>query len=136
MNVNDIEINNILKTYKKITVYGLSKNPDKPSQYVPIYMRDHGYDIVGIYPSENQIAGFTIYPNLSVVPKQYLKFVNVFQRSEKIPELVQEIIKLGSVEVLWLQLGITNPEAEKLAEQAGIKVISNRCLKIEYAKIS
>lgn len=134
MNVTDSEIKDILVKYKKLTVYGLSKDENKPSQYVPVYMASKGYDIVGIYPTEKQIAGFPIFQSLSQIPKEHLRFVDVFQKSEKIPAIVDEIIALGGVEVLWLQLGITHPEAEKKAAAAGIKVISNRCLKVEYAR--
>jgi predicted CoA-binding protein len=134
MNVTDSEIKDILVKYKKLTVYGLSKDENKPSQYVPVYMASKGYDIIGIYPTEKQIAGFPIFQSLSQIPKEHLRFVDVFQKSERIPAIVDEVIALGGVEVLWLQLGITHPEAEKKAAAAGIKVISNRCLKVEYAR--
>lgn len=62
------------------------------------------------------------------------RFVNVFRRSENIPEVVDEVLALGGTEVLWLQLGIAHPEAEKKAERAGLKVVSDRCLIIEHRK--
>ena len=68
------------------------------------------------------------------MPASHRKFVDVFRRPEHIPDVVDEAIAVGGVEVLWLQLGISNPEAEAKAEAAGIKVISNRCLLIEYEK--
>ena len=135
MNVNDQEIKEILTQYKSLTVYGLSTNPEKPSQKVPLFLKSKGFQVVGIYPKEEEIAGFKIYRQLKDVPKENLKFVDVFQRSEKIPELVDEILSLGGVEVLWLQLGVTNPEAERRAEQAGLKVISDRCPHIEYNRL-
>ena len=97
-------------------------------------MASKGHDIIGIYPTEKQIAGFPIFQSLSQIPKEHLRFVDVLQKSERIPAIVDEVIALGGVEVLWLQLGITHPEAEKKAAAAGIKVISNRCLKVEYAR--
>lgn len=132
MNTSDSDIKKILETYKKITVIGLSPDPSKPSQGVPIFMRNQGFDIVGVYPKENEINGFKIYSSLAEVPPEYRKFVNVFRASNKIPEVVDEVLKVGGVEVLWLQLGIHHEEAEKRAENAGLKVISDRCLKIEY----
>jgi hypothetical protein len=134
MNVNQDDIQQILKDYKRITVLGLSPDPSKPSHEVPVYMKSKGYDIVGVYPKEKQIAGITIYQHLKDVPLEYRKFVDVFRRSDRIPEVVDEVLAVGGVEVLWLQLGITNPEAEKRAEAAGLKVVSNRCLLIEHRR--
>lgn len=134
MNVLDSEIKQILSSYKKITVYGLSPDPQKPSHYVPDYIREKGWEVVGTYPKVHSIGNFKIYPTLKEVPLEFRKFIDVFRSSEKIPELVEEIIQLGGVEVLWLQLGIINVEAEKKAELAGIKVISNRCLIPEHKK--
>ncbi len=98
-------------------------------------MKNQGYDAVGIYPGESEIAGFKIYSSLSEVPIEYRKFVDVFRRPEHIPQIVDEIIQVGGVEVLWLQLGISHPQAEAKAEQAGIKVISDRCLHIEFERL-
>lgn len=134
MNIKDIEIKSLLEKYKMLTVYGLSSDPAKPSQGVPRFMQSKGYNIVGINPGQSEIAGFKIYSSLADVPAQYRKFVDVFQRPERIPAVVDEVIAAGGVEVLWLQLGITHPEAEKKAEAAGIKVVSDRCLLIEYKK--
>jgi predicted CoA-binding protein len=134
MNTLDTELKSILENYKKIAVYGLSADPEKASHYVPLYMRTMGWDLVGTYPKIHNKNGFIIYHSLKQVPLNYRKFVNVFRASERIHEVVDEIIELGGVEVLWLQLGILNPEAELRAEKAGIKVISNRCLIIEHKK--
>lgn len=134
MNVNDSEIKEIMSKYRKFVVYGLSPDSTKPSQRVPLFMKSKGYDPVGIYPGETTINGFKIYESLKDVPAEHRKFVDVFRRSERVPEVVDEVIEAGGVEVLWLQLGITNAAAEAKAEKAGIKVISNRCLHIEYEK--
>lgn len=136
MNTNNEDIKSILRNYEKITVVGMSPDSRKPSQEVPVFMRSCGYDIVGVNPGQTEINGFKVYPSLADVPADYRKFVNVFRRSEHIPAIVDEILKLGGTEVLWLQLGITNDEAEKLAEKAGVKVVSNHCLLIEYKKHS
>lgn len=132
MNVKDSEFKDLLLKYKKMTVYGLSPDGSKPSQKVPQFMRSKGYDIVGTYPGESEIAGFKIYQSLSEVPLEYRKFVDVFRSSDRVPLVIDEAIAVGGVEVIWLQLGISNSEAEKKAEAAGIRVVSNRCLHIEY----
>lgn len=134
MNVKDSEIKDLLTKYKKITVYGLSGDPMKASHSVPLYMRSKGWDLVGTYPKSHDKNGFKIYNSLTEVPTDYRKFVDVFRSSEKIPDLVEEALAVGGVEVLWLQLGISHPEAEARAEKAGIKVVSNRCLVIEHRK--
>ncbi|HWU43626.1 MAG TPA: CoA-binding protein [Bdellovibrio sp.] len=132
MNVKDSEIKSLLEKYKKIAVYGLSPDPAKPSHSVPLYMKQHGWDLVGTYPKIHSVDGFKIYPDLKSVPAEYRKFVDVFRSSDRVPEVVDEVLAVGGVEVLWLQLGISNPEAEARAEKAGIKVVSNHCLKIEH----
>ncbi len=132
MNISDNEFKKLLDDYPKFCVYGLSPNSSKPSHYVPIYMKENGWDIVGVYPKEHDKKTFKIFKSLREVPIEYRKFVNVFRASENIPELVDEILELGGVEVIWLQLGISHAEAEAKAESKGIKVVSNRCLIIEH----
>lgn len=134
MNVKDSDFKDLLLKYKKFAVYGLAPESEKPSHYVPVYMRDHGWDMVGTYPEIHSDGGFKIYETLAEVPAEYRKFVDVFRRSDKISIVVDEVLQAGGVEVLWLQLGISNAEAEKRAEAAGIKVVSNRCLIIEHRK--
>jgi len=97
-------------------------------------MRDHGWQVVGVYPKIQSAGNFKIYSKLSDVPDEYRKFVDVFRSSDKVPEVVDEVLSVGGVEVLWLQLGISNHEAEARAEKAGIRVVSNRCLIIEHKK--
>ncbi len=134
MNVQDREFKELLEKYPKFSVYGLSPDVEKASHYVPLYMRDHGWEMVGTYPKAHAENGFKIYSSLKEVPADYRKFVEVFRSSERVPDVVDEVLAVGGVEVLWLQLGISNPEAEKRAEAAGIKVVSNRCLIVEHKK--
>ena len=134
MNVNDGDIKGLLKHYRKITVLGLSSDPDKPSHYVPEFMRSKGYEVVGVYPRPHDVGGFSIFKTLKDVPLEHRKFIDVFRSSDKIPEVVDEVLTVGGVEVLWLQLGIMHPEAESRAEKAGLRVVSNRCLIPEYRR--
>lgn len=134
MNVQDSEFKVLLEKYKKFAVYGLSPDATKASHYVPLYMRDHGWEMVGTYPKDHNAGGFQIYKTLKDIPAEYRKFVDVFRSSDRIDEVVDEALEAGGVEVLWLQLGISNPAAEARAEKAGIKVVSNRCLIIEHKK--
>ena len=132
MNVKDSEFKKLLSEYKKITVIGISPDGLKPSQRIPLYMKSHGYEVVGVNPGHSEIAGIKIYPTLAEVPAEYRKFVDVFRRPEYIPAVVDDVLKVGGVEVLWLQLGISHPEAEKKAEAAGVRVVSDRCLLVEH----
>ncbi len=134
MNVKDVEIKNLLSRYKKFSVYGLSPDSQKASHYVPIYMRDHGWQMVGTYPKAHSESGFKIYLSLREVPAEYRKFVDVFRSSDRIDQVIDEILEVGGVEVMWLQLGIANRAAEARAERASIRVVSNRCLIIEHRK--
>lgn len=134
MNVKDSQIKGLLQKFKKFTVYGLSPDSKKASHYVPAYMREHGWEMVGTYPTLHQENGFQIFSQLSEVPAEYRKFVDVFRSSDRIPQVIDEVLAVGGVEVIWLQLGISNPEAEARAEKAGIQVVSNRCLIIEHKK--
>ena len=135
MNVKDSEIKALLSHYKDIAVYGLSPDPTKPSHYVPIYMQEQGWNIIaGTYPKAHNEGGFRIYTQLADIPTDFRKFLDVFRSSDRIPEVVDEVLRVGGVEVLWLQLGISHPEAELRAEKAGLKVVSNRCLIIEHKR--
>ncbi|MEZ0392214.1 MAG: CoA-binding protein [Pseudobdellovibrionaceae bacterium] len=134
MNVKDSEIKDLLNQYKKFAVYGLSPDSQKASHYVPLYMRDQGWEIVGTYPKPHNENRFQIFPSLREIPAEYRKFIDVFRSSDRIPEVVDEVLSVGGVEVLWLQLGISHPEAEARAEKAGLKVVSNRCLIVEHRK--
>ena len=125
-------IQEVLKKYQSLVVYGLSPDSSKPSHYVPLYMKNHGWQVSGVYPKPFSGDQFQIYKSLSETPAEARKFLNVFRSSDKIPELVEEVLRVGGVEVLWLQLGISHPEAEAKAAAAGIKVVSNRCLMVEH----
>lgn len=120
--------------HQKITVVGISPNPSRPSHQIAVYMKQNGYDVVGVNPGHEQIAGIKIYKTLADVPADFRKFVDVFRSPENVPELVDDILKVGGVEVLWLQLGVGHPEAEKKAEAKGIRVVSEHCLLVEHRR--
>lgn len=134
MNVKDNQIKSLMEEYKKFCVYGLSPDAEKPSHYVPLYMRNQGWQVVGVYPKVHNANGFQIYKSLAEVPPEYRKFIDVFRSSDRIPEVVEEVLAVGGVDVLWLQLGITHPEAEARAEAAGLQVVSNHCLIPEHKR--
>lgn len=134
MNVKTSQFRDILTKHKKITVVGISPNPSRPSQQIAVYMKEHGYDVVGVNPGHDEIAGIKVYETLADVPADYRKFVDVFRSPENVPELVDDIIEIGGVEVLWLQLGVGHPAAEKKAEEKGLQVVSDHCLLVEHRR--
>lgn len=137
--LTDQEIKDILLKYKKYTVVGISPNTERPSFTVTEFMKSKGFETVGVNPGQTEIGGRPCYPTLQEAQDkapEFSKMLDVFRSNDAIPGLVDSILELKQKpEVLWLQLGITHPEAESKAKKAGIKVVSNRCLVIEYRRL-
>ncbi len=125
-------IDKILDSYKTIAVVGASPKKERPSWQVAKYMQENGYRIVPVRPGVDEILGEKCYSSLSEIPFQ-IDVVDVFRRSDAVMPVVEEAIKIGA-KVVWLQLGIKNAQAEKKAEDAGLLVVSDRCIKIEHSK--
>ena len=128
-------IKEILDEVKTIAIVGASANPDRDSYKVMQVLIQHGYQIFPINPNEegNLIFGQPCYAELSSVSGQ-IDMVDVFRAKDAIMGVTKEAIAIGA-KVLWTQLDIANKEAAKLAEQAGLKVVMDRCPKIELAKL-
>lgn len=122
----------ILSTYDTITVVGASDNPTKAANEVPAYMREHGWTIVPINPRAETILGEVAYPSLADAPRPGL--VNVFRPSEQTPDIARQAVAAGAT-ALWLQLGITSSEARKIAEDAGLLYVEDRCLLLEQRRL-
>ena len=125
----------ILDKYKNITVYGMSTNSSKPANYVPFFMYNKGYEINAVNPTTEDINGIKSYPSLAEVEGK-IEILNVFRASEKCLAVVEEAVERkkakGDIDVIWLQLGIVNEDARKLAEENGIEFVQDRCLMQEY----
>ncbi|MES2768969.1 MAG: CoA-binding protein [Bdellovibrionota bacterium] len=132
MNAKPTQIKEALQNYKKIVVIGLSPNEERPSNSVTRYMIRKGYNIVGVNPGHASILDQPCYNSLSEVPGQ-VEIVDVFRDSKAVPEIVDQAIQMKA-KVLWLQEGVTHPEAEEKAAKAGILVISNLCILKEHRK--
>jgi predicted CoA-binding protein len=139
--ISDEEIKKILTENTRIAVVGLSPVPARPSYGVTRYMMNHGYEIFGIRPqSPPEILGRPMVNSLSELSEP-VDIIDVFRSSDAIPELVDEIevymktSLLRPPKVLWLQEGVTHPQAEEKARQLGLKVISNRCILKEHARL-
>ncbi len=122
---------------KRIAVVGLSNNSARASNQVARYMLEQaqGYDIVPVNPREAEVLGRVCYPDLIAAREACgeIEMVDVFRESSAVPGIAAEAIAVGA-SVLWLQLGVISEEGISLAEQAGLTVIVDRCLKIEHAR--
>ena len=123
----------ILKESKTIAMVGLSANWYRPSFFAAKYLQDHGFRVIPVNPNYTEILGEKSYSNLSEIPEP-IDVVDLFQRSEMVPPFAKESIEIGA-KVLWMQLGIVNEQAALEARQAGLEVVMDRCMKIEYARL-
>ena len=121
----------ILKTYKTIAVVGLSSRRLRPSYGVSEYMQSHGYRIIPVNPAETEVLGEKAYPDLQSIPIP-IDIVNVFRRSEFVPEVVDEAIRVGA-KAIWMQEGVIHYEAARKAESAGLAVVMDRCILKEHS---
>jgi hypothetical protein len=126
-----------------IAVVGLSKDPSKPSHDVASYLQNHGYRIVPINPTVEEVLGEKAYPSLLRLPdslKRQIDIVDIFRRAEDVPPIVAEAIKLhaslGHPKAVWMQLGIINEASARQARDAGLLAVMDRCLKIEHGRRS
>jgi len=121
----------ILKEVKTIAMVGASSDPTKFSYGVLRVLHETGYDMIPVNPNEagTEIRGLRVYESLSAIDRP-VDMVQVFRNSDALPEIAREAIAIGA-KVLWAQLGVRNDEAARLAEAAGLKVVMNRCPKIE-----
>lgn len=131
--MEDVEIRRVLKQYHHVAVVGLSPKEDRPSFEVAQFLQEHGYHIVPVHPQAEVILGEQVYARLEDIPFS-IDIVDVFRRSEDTPSVAESAVRIGA-KVLWLQLGIENEVARSIAEAAGLQVIENRCMKIEYSRL-
>jgi len=121
----------ILKEVKTIAMVGASSDPTKFSYGVLRVLHETGYDMIPVNPHEagTEIRGLRVYESLAAIDRP-VDMVQVFRNSDALPEIARQAIAIGA-KVLWAQLGVRNDEAARLAEAAGLKVVMNRCPKIE-----
>jgi len=127
-----LEILRILNTARTIAIVGLSPNELRASHFVGFYLRRHGYKIVPVNPREKTILGETSYPDLASIPFP-VDVVDVFRAAEAVPDIAREAAKIGAG-TLWCQYGVISPEGGTIAERAGLKVVMDRCMKVEHAR--
>ena len=123
----------ILQENRSIAVVGLSANWYRPSFFAAKYLQDHGYRIIPVNPAYESVLGERCYASLAEIPEP-VDVVDCFRRAEEIPPLAEQAVAMGA-KVLWLQLGVIHEAAARLAREAGLDVVQDRCMKIEHARL-
>jgi hypothetical protein len=125
-------IRDVLHRARTIAVVGLSSNVLRPSNFVAFYLQRHGYKIVPVNPREKEAVGEPSYATLSDIPF-HVDVVDVFRAPQFVPEIAAEAVKIGA-DALWLQFGVISAQGAQIAQRGGLKVVMDRCMKIEHAR--
>jgi len=134
----DSYIRGILNTVKSIAMVGISPKHNRPSYFAFKYLLERGYNMIPVNPGQagQEILGRKVYAKLADIPEP-VDMVDIFRAPQYAPAIVQEALALKPrPPVIWMQLGVRNDEAAATAEAAGLKVVMNRCPKIEYGRLS
>jgi predicted CoA-binding protein len=134
VNSDDTGIKEILESVKTIAIMGLSPDESKASNMVAKFLQSKGYKIVPVYPKEDLILGEKVYRSLAEIPFE-IDMVDIFRKPKAFDAIADACIERGDVKVFWGQLGLVNNAAAAKAEAAGMKVVQNRCPKIDYPRL-
>lgn len=121
-----------LLSARTIAIVGLSRDPLRASHFIGYYLKRHGYTIVPVNPKETEILGQKSYPSLKDIPFP-VDVVDVFRRPDAVPGIARDAVAIGA-KALWLQFGVISPEGAKIAEDGGLAVVMDRCMKVEHAR--
>ena len=130
---SDKVMKEILLSAKTIASVRLSSNQEKESYWIVSYLKEQGYRIIPVNPTATEILGEKVYPSLSAIPDK-VDVVQVFRRSEDVPPVVEEAIKIGA-KVVWMQEGIVNEEAAQKAREAGLQVVMDACMRATHRRL-
>jgi uncharacterized protein len=125
-------IQSIINRMETVAIVGLSPNELRASYFVGYYLRRHGFRVIPVNPREDSIMGVTSYPSLGEVPDK-IDVVDVFRAPDAVPAIAREAVDVGAG-ALWLQYGVISPEGAQTAEDGGLDVVMDRCLKVEHAR--
>lgn len=131
--LDDDELKWVLSNARRIAVVGLSPDPARPSNQVARYLIEHDYIVFPVNPNCDQVLGLACYPNLHAVPEQ-VDIVDVFRRPEAVSSITDEAIAVG-VGCLWMQLGVVDEHSAQRARLGGMRVVMDRCIKIEHHRL-
>lgn len=132
----DAYIRGILAAHKTIAMVGASANTVRPSYFAMKYLQDKGFRVIPVNPGHEgkEILGERVYATVKDIPDP-VDIVDIFRNSEAALDIARDAVSIGA-KVVWMQLGVRNDAAAKLAEEAGLQVVMNRCPKIEYGRLS
>lgn len=133
LNHNDEAMRDLLQSARSIAVVGHSEKPHRTSYAIAQYLRAAGYKVYPVNPTVTEIDGERCYASLAELPETP-DIVNVFRRSEHLAEVIAEAIACG-VGSIWTQLDVVDPQAQQQAIDAGLDVVSNRCIKVEHVRL-
>ena len=133
-NPDDQEISRILEEHSVVAVVGLSPKPSRDSFQVARYLQDNGYTIIPVNPNYDEVLGHISYARLEDVPGR-IGIVDIFRRPEAVPEIVDSAIR-ANAKVVWMQLGVISNEAARKARARGLRVVMNRCMKVEHMRLA
>jgi predicted CoA-binding protein len=125
-------IQSILHRARTVAIVGLSPNELRASHFVGYYLRRHGYTVIPVNPRETSILGARSYASLAEIPEP-IDVVDVFRSPDAVPAIAAEAVAAGAG-ALWLQYGVISPEGATLAEEGGLDVVMDRCMKVEHAR--
>lgn len=125
-------IQRVLNSTRTIAIVGLSGNHGRASHSVGSYLQDHGYRVIPVNPRETEVLGEISYPSLRDVP-EHVDVVDVFRRPDAVPEIAREAVAICA-DVFWCQLGVISEEGARIAEDGGLTVVMDRCLKVEHLR--
>ena len=132
MALNALEISELLRNSKTVAIVGISDKPDRPSYGVARYLIENShFDLFFVNPLLEEVLGKKVYKSLKDIPVA-IDIVDVFRKPADCPEVLAESIEIGA-RAIWLQLGIDVPEVEEKGTDAGLQVVMDRCIKIDYA---
>lgn len=133
-NDHDQKMRDILTSAKTIASVGVSSNEEKESYWVVSYLKEQGYKIIPVNPTAAEILGEKVYPSLSAIPDK-VDVVQVFRKPEDVPAVAEEAIKIGA-KVVWMQEGIVNQAAAQMAEDAGLQVVMDACMRATHKRLN
>jgi uncharacterized protein len=133
---SDDYLRGILKSVRTIAMVGASEHWNRPSYFAMKYLQDKGYRVIPVNPQAKgeEILGEKVRADLAEIPEK-IDMVDIFRRADAVPPIVDQAISRGAT-VVWMQLGVRHDAAAAKAERAGLKVVMNRCPKIEYSRLN
>ncbi len=131
---SDNDLRDLITSARTIAVVGLSPKEHRDSHRVAAYMQQQGFRIIPVNPNATEVLGEKAYPSLRDVPEP-VDIVDVFRRAEYVDDVAQQAVEIGAG-AIWMQMGVVNESAAETADQAGLKVVMDRCLMVDHGRLT